>query len=167
MSNEPVATFYLYRRGGRIVSATVARVPPSPPLEGWETLTRIPISNNGRPAWRAFTVRRGHEGPDLERRHWPPEITAGAPDLVAPQGAGSGHRGHRRARRSSPLSRSTGESQGEGVKVGDTITYHGHQYRVLAITGDGRRIFIRDLATRQAIEIELSDLQTKKGTCQC
>jgi hypothetical protein len=157
MSNNPVATLYVYCRAGRIVSAAIAQVPPEPPM-GWETLTRIPISNNGRPPWRAFTVRHGHEGQDFARRHWSGDVAGDPPDLAVPAGAGGGgHRGHRRPKLSSS----------EGVNVGDTITYNGRQYRVLAITGDGRRAFIRDLATRQAVEIDLSTLQSQKGTCRC
>ena len=163
MSNEPVATLYIYRRRGYIVSAAVAQVPPEPPSNGWDTLTRIPISNNGRPAWRTFTVRHGHEGQDFIRRHWAGDI-ANALDMSAPNGAGGGHRGHRRTKSKLPSS-SGGRAGNEGPKVGDTITYHGRQCRVLAITGDGRKAFIRDLATRQTIQIDLP-ISQEKGTCQ-
>jgi hypothetical protein len=161
MSN-PVATLYIYRRAGRVVGAGIGQVPPEPPM-GWETLTRIPISNNGRPPWRTFTVRCGHEGQDFARRHWSGDVAGDPPDLAAPAGAGGrGHRGHRRPKHP-PLP--PGEGQGEGPRVGDTITYNGRQCRVLAITGDGHRAFIRDLATRQAMEIDLP-ISQEKGTCR-
>jgi hypothetical protein len=135
--SPPVVTFYVFRRNGRVVATAIGQYPPDPGL-AYDSLMRIPVVANGnRPPWRAFTWHlREPLGQALARSRWP-DVEAATPPATPPS-----NRGKPRRRRSRP-------------KVGQTITWQGERYRVLAISGNG--CFARHTRTKAAVQINFEE----------
>jgi hypothetical protein len=146
VTTEPDATLYIYRSNRRIVAIAIGHAPPDIPIS-YDSLMRIPIVSNGnRPSWRAF-IHYTHESLNqaLKRRRWPDQDLDEEPEPAIPP------RNRGKLQSSPPRRRSQPRHQ-----VGDTITWNGGCYRILAINGNGQ-VFARHTQTKDAVNINLEE----------